>query len=499
MGYRSLRDYLEALEKVNLLVRVEEELSPELEIPTILLEAMKAGGPALLFEKVRGYPGWRVAGNLFGTWRHLEIAFGTRRLEEVGERILSLLPLQPPTSLVEKAKTLARLAELSKIVPRRVRRGPVQEVVLEGDKARLDAIPAFKTWPRDASRYLTFPLVVVREPDTGAYNIGVYRVMILDSKRAVIHWQIHKRGAEAADEYTARGRRRIPVAIVVGGPPHLLFAGVAPVPKPLDKYVFASLVGWEPLELVEASNGLLVPAHAELVLEGYVDPEERVMEGPFGDHYGYYTPPAPYPVFHLERITMRSDPIYYGTIVGKPYCEDAMLGKAVERVFLPILRMMLPEIVDVNLPPHGLFQGLAIVSIRKRYPGHAKKVMMALWGLGQFSLTKILIVVDHDVDVHDLNQVVYAVAANVDPQRDVVIVPGAPVDVLDHATPTPGYGSKLGIDATRKLPEEYNGKTWPEQVEPDPRVLEKVKPLLERVLEGWKKGGTSPRHRPGHA
>ncbi len=474
MPYQSLREYLDALEARGLLVRVQEELSPVLEIPALLLEAMRVRGPALLFERVKGYPEWRVVGNIFGSFKHLEVAFGTKHLEEIGSRILEPFKLvssvSPPTSLL---KTVLRMV---KARPTKTRKGPVQENIDENPS--FSRIPAFKTWPKDAGRYLTFPIVVVREPDTGSYNLGVYRVMIVDDKRAIIHWQIHKRGAEAAEAY---GSRRIPVAIVIGAQPSILFAGVAPIPKPIDKYVFASIIDGEGVKLVETHNGLLVPATAEVVLEGYVDLNETMLEGPFGDHYGYYTPPARYPVFHLERMMYRTNPIYYGTIVGRPYCEDATLGKAVERMFLPVLKLILPEIVDINLPAEGLFQGLAIVSIRKRYPGHAKKVMMALWGLGQLALTKIIIVVDHDVNVHDMGQVIEAIAANVDPARDVVIIPHAHVDVLDHSTPVPGYGSKMGIDATRKLPEEYDGKEWPEKLTMDPKILEKIQKIALKL------------------
>lgn len=467
--FKDLREYLNSLEGKGYLKRIKVEVDPHLEIAEIMRRMMYRKGPALLFESVKGYQGWRIAGNIFGRMEFLKIALGAERLEELGERFLALMPLKPPMKLGEKILALREMLSAGKFLPKVVKKGPVKEVISQTPS--LDEIPALKVWPKDRGRYLTYPLVITRDPKTNIMNLGVYRVQLIGPKKALIHWQVHKRGAEAYGSTIGRGR--LEVAIAIGGDPAILFTGVSPVPGNMDKYLFAGILRGKGVELIKGeSTDLLIPAHAEIVLEGYVD-EEKGMEGPFGDHYGYYTPPARYPVFHLESISMRGDPIYHATVTGKPPLEDSCLGKATERIFLPILRFFIPELVDVNLPEYGLFQGLGIVSIRKRYPGQAKKVMMALWGLGQMSLTKIFIVVDEDVNVHDFDQVIYAIASTVNPARDVVIVPNTHSDILDHASPVAGYGSKLGIDATRKLREEY-GKDWPEEVSPDPETVEKV-------------------------
>jgi len=446
----------------------------------------------VLFTRVKGHPGWRVAGNLFRGLDTLRGALGLERLEEAGERLVGIASRAPPMGLGEKLRALREVGEMGRYMPRKARRAGFTENVVEASGAPLDMLPAFKTWPRDGGRYLTFPLVVTRSPEHGTFNLGVYRVMLVDGSRAVIHWQIHKRGAE---DYEASRGDRVPVAIAIGSDPATLFTGVAPVPPPMDKYLFAGLLRGRGVELYELPNGLLVPANAEVVIEGYVRRGELAPEGPFGDHWGYYDRPVErYPVLHVERMYYRSDPIYYGSVVGLPPLEDAVIGKAVERVFLPLIRMLLPEVVDVSFPEYGVFQGLMVVSIRKRFPGHAKKVMAALWGLGQTSLTKIIVVVDHDVDPHDLNQVVWAVSANVDPARDVVVIGNSHTDALDPASRAPSYGGKLGIDATRKLPEENWGRPWPELVAEDPETRRRADELYRRIFrspprEVWRLGG----------
>ena len=444
---------------------------------------MRRRGPALLFENVRGFPGWRVAGNLFGSLERIQLALGVERLEEIGERLASIVLRAPPLGLGEKLRSLRDVVSMGRYTPRLARKPSFRDNVLEGDGVDLGVIPAFKSWPRDGGRYITFGQVYTIDPKTGVTNIGVYRVMLRSRREAVIHWQMHKRGALAFRHAVEEGLERLPVAVVVGAEPAAMLVGVMPVPYPMDKLLFAGVMAGRGVEVYRLPNGVLVPASAELVLEGYVEANRFSDEGPFGDHWGYYDKPVHrFPVMTVERIWFRDNPVYVGTVVGKPLMEDAALGKAVERVFLPILRVMLPEIVDVNLPEHGMFQGIAIVSIRKQYPGHAKKVMMALWGLGQLSLTKIIIVVDHDINVHDIDQVLWAIAAHVDPQRDVVVVPGTHTDHIDPATPVPGYGSKLGIDATRKLPEEYGGKEWPLETEPDPLLVE-VEEKIEKIAK----------------
>ena len=474
--FSDLRDFLSALEERGWLARVREPLSPELEIPEVLRQVMYARGPAVLFETVKGFPGWRVVGNLFGSLERIRLALGVERLEDVGRRLLAPLASPPPLTLTEKFKAAADLFELGKYAPRLVRGGPVKEVVEE--RPNLLSMPAFKTWPKDAGRYITYGLLVTRRE--GVTNIGVYRIQVVNESEAIVHAMVHKRAAELFGQSSGC----VDAAIVIGGDPALLLSGMMPTPYPLDEYLFAGVLRGGGVEVTRGvATDLYIPARAEAVVEGCIDVGDLRKEGPFGDHYGVYDPGGLYPVFKARAILRREDPIYYGTVVGKPPLEDAYMGKAVERIFLPILQFLLPEVVDLNLPEYGLFQGVAVVSIRKRYPGHGKKVMFALWGLGHMmSLTKIIIVVDHDVNVHDFNEVLFALAQRVDPQRDVVVVPGAHVDVLDTGSPIPGYGSKLGIDATRKLPEEYGGRPWPEEVAPDPEVAKRVRDVVAEVL-----------------
>jgi 4-hydroxy-3-polyprenylbenzoate decarboxylase len=477
--FSDLREFITALEERGWLRRVKRPLSPELEIPEVLRQVMYARGPAVLFESVRGFPGWRVVGNIFGSLERIKTALGVDRLEDAGRRALELLTGPPPLSAWDKIKAAVKLLELGRAAPRVVKRGPVAEVV---EEPNLLAIPAFRSWPGDAGRYITYGLLITRGQH-GITNIGVYRVQILSEREAIVHAQIHKRAADLLSSAS----ECVDAAIVLGGDPVFLLAGAMPVPYPLDEYLFIGVLRGRGVEVMRGvSTDLYVPARAEAVVEGCIDVKDLRREGPFGDHYGVYDPGGLYPVFRAESIMRRSDPIYYGTVVGPPPLEDAYIGKAVERVFLPVLQFLIPEVVDINLPVHGLFQGIAIVSIKKRYPGHGKKVMMALWGLGHMlSLTKIVIVVDHDINVHDVREVLFAIAQRVDPQRDVVIIPGAHTDALDASSPVPGYGSKLGIDATRKLPEEYGGRKWPEELKPDPDIARRVKDAVAEILAGY--------------
>jgi 4-hydroxy-3-polyprenylbenzoate decarboxylase len=447
---------------------------------------MMRRGPVVVFDEVAGFPGWRIVGNLFGTVERIKLALGVERLEEIGERLVSAAARAPPLSFGEKLRSLRETLDLGRYMPRLVRRPGFGEVVLEGDRVDVSLLPGVKQWPREGGRYITFGQVYTVDPATGVTNIGVYRVMLRGGNEAVIHWQMHKRGRLAYSTSTERGEP-LPVAVVVGADPATMLTGVMPVPYPMDKLLFAGFMAGRGVEVYRLPNGVPVPAGAEVVLEGEVEPGRLAEEGPFGDHWGYYDKPhEKFPVMQVQRVWMRREPLFPVTVVGKPPLEDAAIGKAVERVFLPLLRLLLPEVVDLNLPEYGVFQGMAIVSIRKRYPGHGKKVISALWGLAQLSLTKIIVVVDHDINVHDINQVIWAVSAHVDPQRDVVVLPHSHTDQLDPATPVPGYGSKLGIDATRKLPEEYGGREWPEEVKPDPEVAEKIRITFasEKIFTG---------------
>jgi len=475
---QDLRGFLAWQEERGRLLRVAEELSPILEIPAFLRRIMYARGPTVLFENVKGYPGWRVAGNIYDSLETFREVLGVEMLERVGERLVEAAAGPPPLSVWDKLGRALEMRSFASYLPRKARKAAFQANVLED--APLERIPAFKTWPKDGSRYITLGLVTLRDPDKEITNMGVYRVMIAGPDKAVVHWQIHKRGAQAYDSARRRGEK-LPIAVVIGSDPGTMFTGVAPVPYPMDKLLFAGIVRGRGVEVVELPNGVLVPANAEVVLEGWVYPDKLADEGPFGDHWGFYDKPAEkYPVMDVERVYYRDSPIYVGTVVGLPPLEDAVIGKAVERVFLPLVRMIVPEVVDMNLPVYGVFQGLLIVSIRKRYPGHGKKVMQALWGIGQTSLTKTIVVVDDFVDVHDLGQVVWAVSSFVNPQRDVVVIRDAHTDALDPAAHAPSLGSKLGIDATRKLPEEA-GRDPPEIVAPDPEVEAKIERLLKRL------------------
>ena len=470
--FKDLRGALEALEKWGDLRRVRARVSPMLEVAEIARRVMYRRGPALLFENIDGFPGWRMASNIFRDSGTIARLLGVKSLEEVGERLIKPITSPPPMALVEKIQGFFDIMRLGSYAPKKVSRGSFESNVIESNG--FDRTPIPKIWPKDAGRYITYGLTITRDPESGVSNMGVYRIQVIDGNRAAMHWQIHKRGALAWMKKRDMGGKGIKIAVAVGSDPGTMLTGALPVPYPIDKLLFASIVRGSPLEVVDL-DGILVPANAEVVYVGEVDTENLVEEGPFGDHTGYYTPPAKYPLFRLERVYYRDDPIYYFTVVGKPVLEDGWIGKAAERIFLPFLKTLLPEIVDINLPAEGLFTGgVAIVSIRKRYPGHAKKVMMGLWGLGLFSLVKILIVVDHDVNVNDLGGVVYAMSTCVDPQRDVVIVPYAVTDELDHTSVGPGYGSKLGIDATRKLPIENYGRPWPEEVDVDVKTKELV-------------------------
>ena len=479
-----LREYLQTLEQRNLLVRINVEVDPVKEVPEVLRHLMwKKFSKAVLFEKLKGYPEWKVAGNIFGSMDLIRIALGTEKLEELGERFLAPFK-QRPEGLGGKIKALGEMVGMGKYLPKKVKRGPVLNTRREPDML---SIPAFKTWPKDASRYLTYALTITKDPETGIHNFGVYRIMLYSPRRAVIHWQIHKRGAQIYKKYEKMGIKEMPVVIAIGGDPATLLTGALPVPEGIDKFFFAGVLKGSPVKVIETSNGLLAPANAEALLVGKVKVGELAWEGPFGDHTGYYTPRDLYPVFHLEEFYSREDPIYYGTVVGKPPMEDAYIGKATERIFLPLMKWLIPEIVDVNLPPEGLFHGIAIVSIKKKYPAHAKKVAHSLLGLGQMSFTKIIIVVDEDVNVHDWGEVAYAVASTVDPERDVEIIKNDVTDVLDHTSSRPPVGSKMIIDATRKWREE-TGYEWPERSEPDPKVLELVRKRWSEygIGEEWK-------------
>jgi 4-hydroxy-3-polyprenylbenzoate decarboxylase len=481
MVYLDLQNFIEVLEEKGELKRVHTEVDRDLEITEILDRTVKQKGPAILFENVKDCD-IPVVGNLFGTMERMKLALETDNLEGIGIRMSELLRPKVPSGLIEKMKGISKVKELLSYPPKIVKKAPCQQVVKIGEEADLNEFPIIKCWPKDGGRYITLPLVFTKDPDTGERNVGMYRMQVYDSRTTGMHWQIHKHGAKHFNT-AEKSNERLEVAVALGGDPATIFSAVAPLPEGFDELVFAGFIRKKPVELVKCKTiGLEVPANAEIVLEGYVDPEERRTEGPFGDHTGYYSLADLYPVFHITCITHKENPVYPTTIVGVPPMEDAYLGKAVERIFLPLLRAQFPEIVDINLPIESVFHNLAIVSIKKRYPGHAKKVMLALWGLGQMMFTKVIVVVDHDVDIHNLSEVLWAVSTRIDPARDITIIERTPMDSLDHATPLSNLGSKIGIDATRKLKEEGFEREWPE-------VITMTSEIKELVDKKWKDYG----------
>jgi 4-hydroxy-3-polyprenylbenzoate decarboxylase len=453
MYFENLREYVESLEEVDQLRRIRSKVSVDLEIAEILRRVMyKSEGPAILFENVEGYK-IPVLGNAFGSLKRLKMALNLENFEEIGERMTALTKLRMPHGLLDKFKMLPKLSEISDYAPKNISSGPIMEVI-ETSNPTLERLPIIKSFPKDSGRFITFGITVSKNPETDIRNLGVYRLQVISSKKAIMHWQVHKRGA-LHYQMNKEKMQKTEVAIVIGADPATVFSAVAPVPEGLDKFLFAGITRRKGIDLVKCRTiDLEVPASAEIVLEGYVDPTDVNVEGPFGDHTGYYTPPEPYPTFTLTGIMMRKNPIYLTTVVGKPILEDAYIGKVIERAFLPMVKLFQPEVVDFSMPAAGWFQGIAIVSIRKRYPGQAKKVMMGLWGLGQLALTKILIVVDEDIKVHDFNDVIWAVTTRSDPKRDTLIIENTPTDTLDPASPFLNLGSKMGIDATKKTIEE---------------------------------------------
>jgi len=475
MAFTDLRDFVALLDRRGRLRRVTARVDPELEISEITDRVSKApadSNVALLFDDVAG-SSMPLLINAFGASDRMAWALGVDRLDELGERVGKLLDLRMPGTFAERLRKLGTLFDVARAGPRRVSDAPCQELV-ETAAPSLADLPVLRCWPGDAGRFITLPAVFTRDPVTGARNVGMYRLQVFDDRTLGMHWQIHKGSAEHHRVAEHGGGERMPVAIVLGGDPAMIYAASAPLPPGVDEVVFAGWLRGQGVELVRCRTvDLEVPAQAEIVLEGWVDPGERRLEGPFGDHTGYYSLAREYPVFHLTAVTRRARPIYPTTIVGRPPQEDYWLGKATERIFLPIMKLMLPEIVDVNMPAEGVFHNLVVVSIRKRYPGHARKVMLALWGMGLMMLAKTIVVVSEHVDVHDLSEVAWRATGNIDPRRDLMIVEG-PMDDLDHAAVRHRYGGKLGIDATEKGPLDDLGQPWPEEI----RMTDEVRALV---------------------
>jgi 4-hydroxy-3-polyprenylbenzoate decarboxylase len=534
LAYNDLRDWIKALDRAGELKRIRTEADPILEITEITDRVSKSrnkdqqgtvGGKTLLFENLKGYPGAQLLINQFGSARRMRLALEVDSLDEIAERIRGFMDVKSPQGFLDKVKMLPMLAEMGKFFPKTVATGPCKEVVKRDNFSLLD-FPILQCWPKDGGRFITLPCVITRDPKTGKRNVGMYRMQVYDERTAGMHWQRQKVAAEhyrdrlraafaksgetgvparpagqtgvlvkpgvgltgwqspaaAAVDIMARssggamlapGNRpsgRMDVAVAIGTEPALTFSAIVPAPPDVEEFIVAGFLRQKPVELVKCETvDLEVPADAEIILEGYVNLDELRTEGPFGDHTGFYSLEDQYPVFHVTCITHRKDPIYAATIVGKPPQEDAWMGKAVERIFLPLMKLTIPELVDINLPIEGVFHNLMLVSIRKSYPGQARKVMNAIWSLGQAMFTKCIIVVDEDVDVQDIADVTLKALNNIDPERDIQFTLG-PVDSLDHASRLADYGSKMGIDATRKWSTEGFARPWPDEIVMDAKT-----------------------------
>lgn len=470
MAYKDIQEFARILEQKGQLKRISAEVDPVLEITEITDRVSKKQGPALLFEKVKGSE-FPVLINTMGSYERMKMALKVESLDQIGEEIMAFMDTTSYMGLMNKIRKLPQLAQLAFVFPRRVSKAPCQEVV-ENDPD-LFKLPVLKCWPGDGGRYITLPLVFTKDPKTGNTNMGMYRLQVFDRNTTGMHWHIHHDGAENYRRHCELGQR-MEVAVALGADPATIYSATAPLPKGINELLFAGFLRKKGVEVVKCKTvDLEVPAHSEFVLEGYVDPGETRKEGPFGDHTGYYSLADEYPVFHVTCISHKRNAIYPTTVVGKPPMEDCYLGKATERIFLPFLRIMHPEIVDINMPLEGVFHNCIIISIRKSYPGHAKKIMNAVWGMGQMMFTKMIIVVDDNVNPHELSTVAWKVFNNIDAKRDVVIMDG-PLDALDHASPLPHYGHKMGIDATRKWPEEGHLREWPMDIEMDAKIKARV-------------------------
>jgi 4-hydroxy-3-polyprenylbenzoate decarboxylase len=478
MAYKNLAEFVQVLERAGELKRISYPVKAELEITEIADRVMKSGGPALLFENVVGKQ-IPVLINAFGSSKRMALALGVTDIEEIASEIARLIQTRPPKTFKDKLGILAELIKLPGILPKTVADGPCREVIQP--EPDLGILPVLTCWPGDAGPFITLPMVFSKDPVKGTRNVGLYRMQVFDARTTGMHWHLHKVGARHFQHQRERAGR-LELAACLGGDPVMIYAATAPLPDQIDEILFSGFLRKKGVELVKCvSVDVEVPANSDIVIEGYVDPAEPPRrEGPFGDHTGFYSLADDYPAFHVTCITHRKNPIYPTTIVGRPPMEDAYLGKATERLFLPLVRVTLPEIIDMNLPVHGVFHNLAIISIKKEYPAHARKVMHALWGLGQMMFTKTLIVVDHDVNVHDLAEVTWVAGNNIDPKRDTIFVEG-PVDVLDHAAPALGYGSKMGIDATRKWRGEGFEREWPDAIVMDEKTRKYVDSIWEKL------------------
>jgi len=480
MAYEDLRDFVRALDKAGELKKIGFEVDPHLEITEFADRSVKNGGPAFLFEKPKGSE-VSVLINAFANERRMELALEASP-EEVAARIAEIIAMRKPEGMLGKLKMLPKLADLASIFPKTVSDGPCKENIRRDDFS-LDEFPILHCWPQDAGRFITLPMVFSRNPDTGKRNCGCYRLQVFDGQTTGMHWQTHKQGAEHYRRMRAAGNtQRMDIAVAIGADPATMYSAILPLPPDLDEMMIAGFLREKPVQMVKCeTSDLEVPVNSEIVLEGYVELGELRSEGPFGDHTGFYSLADDYPVFHVTCVTHRNKPIYATTIVGPPPMEDFYMGKAIERIFLPLMRLQVPEVRDICMPAEGIFHNLILVSIRKSYPGHARKVMHGIWGLGQAMFSKCIVVVDEDVDVQNVSEVVWKALNNIDPERDIQFVMG-PIDSLDHSSRLPNYGSKMGVDATKKWPDEGFTRPWPDVI----RMSDEVR---ARVAELWKKAG----------
>jgi 4-hydroxy-3-polyprenylbenzoate decarboxylase len=484
----TISEFIAAIDAIGELARIKEPVRVELELCEIADRVMKqtGGGKALLFEHPVLRDGSRspypVAINLFGSMKRMALSLGVENLDEHGARITKLLDLKVPEGLLGKFSLLPRLMEIAKFPPRMKGGTPAcQEIVWKGGEIDLDKLPIITCWPEDGGPYITLPMVISKNPQSKVRNVGMYRVQQLSKNTLAMHWQRHKVGAAHWREMAERGER-MPVCIAIGADPASVYSASAPLPPTVDEFIFAGFLRKAPVHLAKALTcDLEVPADAEFVIEGYIDPAEPlVTEGPFGDHTGFYSEADLYPLVHVTAVTMRKNPVYATTIVGRPPMEDFYLGHATERIFLPLLKLTIPEIVDYHMPAEGIFHNLVFVSIKKEYPGQAFKVMNAMWGQGLMSLAKVLVIVDGWVDVRNPQEAWWVALNNIDPERDARFTMG-PVDVLDHSSRAFTYGSKMGLDATKKLPEEGFSRNWPPLIEMDPRTRQRVDAMWSRL------------------
>jgi 4-hydroxy-3-polyprenylbenzoate decarboxylase len=479
MPHNDLRDFIAALEKNRELKRIPFEVNPYLEITEFADRSVKTGGPALLFERPKG-SSLPVLINAFASMKRMEIALGVNSVEDIANRISEYLQLRVPEGMMGKLKMLPKLAEIGSAFPKVVQDGPCKEVIRH-DGFSLKELPVLQCWPLDGGRFITLPMVFSRNPRTGKRNCGMYRMQIYDGRTTGMHWQTQKQGAEHYRTLREQGVHRMPVAVAIGADPATMYSAILPLPPELDEMIMAGFLRGKPVEMVKCETcDVEVPANAEIVLEGYLELGEMRKEGPFGDHTGFYSLEDNYPVFHITCMTHRKNPVYPTTIVGPPPMEDFYMGKAIERIFLPLMKMQLPEVRDICMPAQGVFHNLILVSIHKRYPGHARKVMHAIWGLGQAMFSKCIVVVDEDVDVQNVSETAWKALNNIDPQRDIEFVLG-PVDSLDHASRLPDFGSKMGVDATRKWPAEGFTRPWPKVITMSPDVQKRVDQLWKRA------------------